>query len=63
MKPTNTRDPEYYHKVVDCQYACPAHTPFHFLVFMNAGGIKEVRFPGALSKEEELLRQEVSNVV
>lgn len=27
MKPTNTRDPEYYHKVVDCQYACPAHTP------------------------------------
>jgi formate dehydrogenase (NADP+) beta subunit len=27
MKPTNTQDPEYYHKVVDCQYACPAHTP------------------------------------
>lgn len=27
MKPTDTRDPEYYHKVVDCQYACPAHTP------------------------------------
>lgn len=27
MKPTNTKDPEYYHKVVDCQYACPAHTP------------------------------------
>ncbi|MBI1305195.1 MAG: 4Fe-4S dicluster domain-containing protein [Bacteroidetes bacterium] len=27
MEPTNTRDPEYYHKVVDCQYACPAHTP------------------------------------
>lgn len=27
MKPTNTGDPEYYHKVVDCQYACPAHTP------------------------------------
>ena len=27
MKPTDTTDPEYYHKVVDCQYACPAHTP------------------------------------
>lgn len=27
MKPTDVRNPEYYHKVVDCQYACPAHTP------------------------------------
>ncbi len=27
MKPTNAGDPEYFHKVVDCQYACPAHTP------------------------------------
>lgn len=27
MQPTNFHDPEYYHKVVDCQYACPAHTP------------------------------------
>jgi formate dehydrogenase (NADP+) beta subunit len=27
MKPTDLKDPEYYHKVVDCQYACPAHTP------------------------------------
>ena len=27
MKATNIRDPEYFHKVVDCQYACPAHTP------------------------------------
>lgn len=27
MKPTNINDPEYLHKVVDCQYACPAHTP------------------------------------
>lgn len=33
------------------------------LVFMNAGGVKEVRFPGALTKEEELIRQEVANVV
>ena len=27
MKPTDTGNPEYFHKVVDCQYACPAHTP------------------------------------
>ncbi|GAA4097128.1 FAD-dependent oxidoreductase [Zhongshania borealis] len=27
MKVTNVRDAEYFHKVVDCQYACPAHTP------------------------------------
>lgn len=33
------------------------------LVFMNAGGVKEVRFPGYLTPEEELIRQEVSHVV
>jgi len=27
LKPTDTKDPEYFHRVVDCQYACPAHTP------------------------------------
>lgn len=27
MKPTNISNPEYFHKVVDCQHACPAHTP------------------------------------
>ncbi len=27
MKPTDINNPEYFHKVVDCQYACPAHTP------------------------------------
>ena len=26
MKPTDIEDPEYFHKVIDCQYACPAHT-------------------------------------
>ena len=26
MQPTNTRNPDYYHKVVDCQWGCPAHT-------------------------------------
>ena len=27
LKPTDIKDQEYFHKVVDCQYACPAHTP------------------------------------
>ena len=27
MQPVNTHDPAYFHKVVDCQWACPAHTP------------------------------------
>src|SRR5262249_54679646 len=26
VKPTDTRNPDYFHKVVDCQWACPAHT-------------------------------------
>ncbi len=26
MKPTDTSHPDYFHKVVDCQWACPAHT-------------------------------------
>ena len=26
MKPTDTNNPDYYHKVVDCQKGCPAHT-------------------------------------
>ena len=27
MQPTHVADPAYFHKVVDCQWACPAHTP------------------------------------
>ena len=26
MQPTDTLDPDFYHRVVDCQWACPAHT-------------------------------------
>ena len=26
MKPTDVNNPSYFHKVVDCQWACPAHT-------------------------------------
>jgi len=27
LQPTHTAHPDYFHKVVDCQWACPAHTP------------------------------------
>jgi formate dehydrogenase beta subunit len=27
LQPTDITDPNYFHKVVDCQWACPAHTP------------------------------------
>lgn len=27
MQPTRVASPSYFHKVVDCQWACPAHTP------------------------------------
>jgi len=27
VKPTDTSNPSYYHRIVDCQWACPAHTP------------------------------------
>jgi NADPH-dependent glutamate synthase beta subunit-like oxidoreductase len=27
VQPTDISNPDYFHKVVDCQWACPAHTP------------------------------------
>ena len=38
MKPTNIKDPEYFHKVVDCQQACPAHTPVPEYIRLIAEG-------------------------
>ncbi len=38
MKPTDTNNPEYFHKVVDCQYACPAHTPVPEYIRLIAAG-------------------------
>ncbi|HRO43607.1 MAG TPA: FAD-dependent oxidoreductase [Flavipsychrobacter sp.] len=38
MEPTNIKDPEYFHKVVDCQYACPAHTPVPEYIRLIAEG-------------------------
>ena len=38
MEPTDIQDPEYFHKVVDCQYACPAHTPVPEYIRLIAAG-------------------------
>ncbi len=38
MRPTDVRDPEYFHKVVDCQWACPAHTPVPEYIRLIAAG-------------------------
>ena len=59
MKPTNTHDPEYFHKVVDCQHACPAHTPVpEYIRLIAAGKYTEAYminwesnvFPGVLGR-------------
>ncbi len=38
MKPTDIKNPDYFHKVVDCQWACPAHTPVPEYIRMIAAG-------------------------
>jgi NADPH-dependent glutamate synthase beta subunit-like oxidoreductase len=38
MKPTDIANPAYFHKVVDCQWACPAHTPVPEYIRLIAEG-------------------------
>jgi len=38
VKPTDTQDPDYFHRVVDCQWACPAHTDVPLYIRMIAQG-------------------------
>jgi formate dehydrogenase beta subunit len=38
MQPTNVGNPNYYHRVVDCQWACPAHTNVPEYIRMIAQG-------------------------
>jgi len=38
LKPTDTADPQYFHRVVDCQWACPAHTPVPEYIRLIAAG-------------------------
>ncbi len=59
MQPTDIRDPDYFHKVVDCQWACPAHTPVPEYIRLIADGRyadafminwKSNVFPGVLGR-------------
>jgi NADPH-dependent glutamate synthase beta subunit-like oxidoreductase/ferredoxin len=38
VQPTDIKDPDYFHKVVDCQWACPAHTPVPEYIRLIAAG-------------------------
>ncbi len=38
MQATDIRHPDYFHKVVDCQWACPAHTPVPEYIRLIAAG-------------------------
>ena len=57
VEPTKTADPEYYHRVVDCQYACPAHTPVpEYIRLISAG-----RYSDALRRyQESAIKNETS---
>jgi formate dehydrogenase beta subunit len=59
LKPTDDKNPEYFHKVVDCQYACPAHTPVpEYIRLITVGKYTEAYminwesnvFPGVLGR-------------
>jgi len=38
LQPTDIHNPDYFHKVVDCQWACPAHTPVPEYIRLIAAG-------------------------
>ena len=38
LRSTDIGDPDYFHKVVDCQWACPAHTPVPEYIRLIAAG-------------------------
>ncbi len=38
MRPTDIGNPDYFHQVVDCQWACPAHTPVPEYIRLIAQG-------------------------
>jgi formate dehydrogenase beta subunit len=59
LEPTDVGSPDYFHKVVDCQWACPAHTPVpEYIRLISAGRYAEAYmvnwrsnvFPGILGR-------------
>ena len=59
MRATDIKQPDYFHKVVDCQWACPAHTPVpEYIRLISAGRYADAYmvnwrsnvFPGILGR-------------
>ncbi len=59
IPPTDIGNPDYFHKVVDCQWACPAHTPVpEYIRLISAGRYSDAYmvnwksnvFPGILGR-------------
>jgi formate dehydrogenase (NADP+) beta subunit len=38
LESTDIRNPDHFHRVVDCQWACPAHTPVPEYIRLIAAG-------------------------
>ena len=62
MEPTDTGKADYFHKVVDCQWACPAHTDVpEYIRLIAQGQFTEAYmvnrasnvFPGILGRDGE----------
>ena len=50
MKPTDIAAPDYFHKVVDCQWACPAHTPVpEYIRLIAQGRYSDAYMPSVLT--------------
>lgn len=59
MKASDTKNPDYFHQVVDCQWACPAHTDVpHYIRLIAQGRFSDAYlsnresnvFPGILGR-------------
>ena len=38
VRATDIKNPDFFHKIVDCQWACPAHTPVPEYIRLIAAG-------------------------
>ena len=63
MKPTDIRVPDYFHKVVDCQWACPAHTPVPEYIRMIAEGRYGDLFEAGIVDATKVVRVALQNAI
>ena len=62
MKNTDIAAPDYFHKVVDCQWACPAHTPVPEYIRMIAAGRSATSGPRASQRGKNHAQIETKSV-